>query len=230
MRCDGEKVCISEKKKAYAIFLTEELNLPLSKIVGRCHISKSSVECICKQGMESKPPQKRSGRPPALRARDRGCFLRKCKSMREENPNAKVGQVAMECDLHQVSIRTLSRMVRKLGFTYVQPMRKEILTAKDKRKRVAYALKAITNTTPAFRTDDVLVYLDAPSFVHKRNPCADALAPAARVWRTPGEGLELTAKGSKDVGGGNICHFIVGISFGAGAVVIEEYMKWRIFF
>ena len=25
--------------------------------------------------------------------------------------------------------------------------------------------------------------------------------------------------------GGNICHFIVGIRFGAGAVVIEEYMK-----
>ena len=66
-----------------------------------------------------------------------------------------------------------------------------------------------------FWTDDVLVYLDAVSFVHKRNPCADALAPAARVWRTPGEGLQLTAKGSKDVGGGNICHFIVGISLGA---------------
>ena len=63
------------------------------------------------------------------------------------------------------------------------------------------------------------MYLDAVSFVHKRNRCEDALAPAARVWRTPAEGLELTAKGSKDVGGGNICHFIVGISFGAGAVV-----------
>ena len=58
------------------------------------------------------------------------------------------------------------------------------------------------------------------------------MAPAARVWRTPGEGLELTAKGSKDVGGGNMCHFIVGISFGAGAVVnrgIHEN-EWRIFF
>ena len=51
------------------------------------------------------------------------------------------------------------------------------------------------------------------------------MAPAARVWRTPGEGLELTAKGSKGVGGGNIYHFIVGISFGTGAVVIEEYTK-----
>ena len=224
-RAMGEKVCISEKTKAYAIFLKEELNLPVRKIAERCHISKSSVAYICKQGMESKPPPKRSGRPPALSARDRGRFLRKFKSMREENPNVKVGQVAMECELHQVSIRTLSRILRKSGFRYVRPMRKGILTAKDKKQRVAYALQAIKNTTPAFWTDDVLMYLDEVSFVHKRNPCADALAPAARVWRTPGEGLQLTAKGSKDVGGGNICHFIVGISFGAGAVVIEEYTK-----
>ena len=175
--------------------------------------------------MESKPPPKRSGRPPALGTRDRGRFLRKFKSMREENLNVKVGQVAMECELHQVSIRTLSRILRKLGFKYVRLMRHGILTAKDTKKRVAYALKAIKNTTPAFWTDDVLVYLDAVLFVHKRNPCADALAPAAREWRTPGEGLEITAKGSKDVGGRKICNFIVGISFGAGAVVIEEYTK-----
>ena len=53
--------------------------------------------------------------------------------MREEKSNVTVGQVAMECELHQVSIRTLSRILRKLGFTYVRPMRKGILTAKDKK-------------------------------------------------------------------------------------------------
>ena len=51
------------------------------------------------------------------------------------------------------------------------------------------------------------------------------MAPAGRVWRTRGEGLELTAKGSKDLPGGNVCHFVVGICFGAGAVVVEEYTK-----
>ena len=135
-RAMGKKVCISEKMKAYAIFLKEELNLPLRKIAERCHISKSSVACICKQGMESKPPPKRSGRPPALSTRDRGHFLRKFKSMREENPKVKVGQVAMECELHQVSSRTLSRILRKSGFKYVRPMRKGILTAKDKKREL----------------------------------------------------------------------------------------------
>ena len=49
------------------------------------------------------------------------------------------------------------------------------------------------------------------------------MAPAARVWRTPGEGLELTANGRKDLRGGNICHYVVGISFGGGTVLVEEY-------
>ena len=51
------------------------------------------------------------------------------------------------------------------------------------------------------------------------------MAPAARVWRTCGEGLEPTAKGSNDLRSRNICHFFVGISFGAGAVLVEKYTK-----
>ena len=59
-------------------------------------------------------------------------------------------------------------------------------------------------------------------FFHKRDPCVDALAPLARVWRTPGEGLQLTSMGSKDLLGGNICHLVVGIGFSIGAVVVRE--------
>ena len=54
------------------------------------------------------------------------------------------------------------------------------------------------------------------------------MAPAGRVWRPRGEGLELTAKGRKDLPGGNVCHFVVGICFGAGAVVVEEYAKMNL--
>ena len=32
-------------------------------------------------------------------------------------------------------------------------------------------------------------------------------------------------KGSKDLQGGNTCHFLVGISLGAGAVFVEKYTK-----
>ena len=153
--------------------------------------------------------QTRSDRPPVFNAR-------KFKAMREQNPNTNVGLVAMDCELHQVSIRTLSRILNKSGFKHVRPKKNGTLTARDK-KRLAYAAKALKNTTPTFWTDNVLLCLDAVSIVHKRNPYQDPLAPAARV-RPRGEGLELTAKGGKDLRGGNICHFAVGISFGARAV------------
>ena len=109
------QVNISEKKKVYASFLREQFNWPFHKIAIRCNISKSSVECICTQGMKCKPPKKRSGRLPVLSARDKGRILRKFKSMREQNPNINVGLVAMECELHQVSTRTLSRILNKSG-------------------------------------------------------------------------------------------------------------------
>ena len=178
---------------------------------------------ISKVGMECKLPKKRSGRPPILNRREKDRFLRKFKCMREQNPNVMVGAIAMECELHHASTKMLCRFLNQSGYKYVRPRRKGILTASDKRKRVAYAVKAVKQTTPAFWTEDVLLYLDAVSFVHKRHPYEDALAAAARVWRMPGEGLELTANGRKDLRGGNICHYVVGISFGGGAVLVEEY-------
>ena len=45
------------------------------------------------------------------------------------------------------------------------------------------------------------------------------------MWRTRGNGLELIAKGSKDIRRGNICHFVVGIFFDAGVLLVEEYTK-----
>ena len=44
---------------------------------------------VCKQGMECEPPKKRNGRPPILSARDKSRFIRKFKSMSEQNPNIK---------------------------------------------------------------------------------------------------------------------------------------------
>ena len=95
--------------------------------------------------------------------------------MREQSPNFTVGAVAMECELHQASTRTLSRLLSQSGHKYVQPRRKGILMATEKRKRVAYAVRGVINMTPAFWTEDVLLYLDTVSFVHKRNPYKDAL-------------------------------------------------------
>eukprot|EP00794_Sanderia_malayensis_P010359 gene10359-biopygen8500 len=219
----SKQVVISERKKAYVYLLRQESKLSYREIARRCKISKSSVERICKEGLDEKVPKKRSGRPEILSRRDKDRFLRKFKTMRESNPNVHVMDVAKECEITEVSKKTLCQVFTNSGYQYIRPRRKGLLTLKDKKKRVAYALKALKDTSPAFWTDDVLLYLDAVSFVHKSNPYEDALSPAGRVWRKPGEGLEITAKGSKDLPGGRVCHYVVGICHGAGAVLVEEY-------
>ena len=56
--------------------------------------------------------------------------------MREQNPTINVGLVALECELHQVSTRTLSKILNKSEFKYVCLKRKRILTARDKKREL----------------------------------------------------------------------------------------------
>ena len=66
-------------------------------------------------------------------------------------------------------------------------------------------------------------YLDGVSFIHKFNPMSAATAPKAKVWRKKGEGLEITAKGTKDLMGGRRLPVTVAVVFGKGVVLREPY-------
>ena len=85
--------------------------------------------------------QEKIGRPPVSSARDKSRFLRRFRSIREQNANINVALVAMECELHKVSTRTLSRILNKSGYKYVRPRRKEILTARDKKRELRMQLR-----------------------------------------------------------------------------------------
>ena len=61
--------------------------------------------------------------------------------MREQNPNTNVRLVAMDCELHQVSTRMLSRILNQSAFKYVRLRRKGILTASDKRRELLMQLR-----------------------------------------------------------------------------------------
>ena len=84
---------ITEQKKAYVTLLHQEFKFSYRQIATRCKISKSGVERICKVGMEWKPPKRKSGRPPILTRRDKDRFLRKFKSIREQNLNVTVAAI-----------------------------------------------------------------------------------------------------------------------------------------
>ena len=78
---------------------------------------------------------------------------------------------------------------------------------------------------PSFWTDELSFYLDAVSFVHKFNPKSGAASNQSRVWRRREEGLQLTAKGSKELAGGRRLHVIVAIAFGKGVILKVPYEK-----
>jgi len=75
---------------------------------------------------------------------------------------------------------------------------------KDKKSQLASArkMKPIQVSNPGYWCNDVAFYQDGVSFIHKTNPMSVPLLPKAREWRKKGEGLKLTAKGSKDLPGG----------------------------
>ena len=216
---------IDSKKRAYINYLRLVASMSYRKIAGICGISPSSVVRICREGFEVKPKQKRSGRPAIMSHRERDRFLRKFRSMREDNPNLTVMEIAKECEMSHVSYRTLVRTLNNAGYRCLRPRRKGILSAKDKKIRVLYARNALKKHEKSFWVEDVLMYLDGASFVHKTNPYQDALTPRGRIWRKSSEGLTFTTKGSKDLPGGRRLHLLVGVTHGLGVTVAEEYTK-----
>ena len=72
---------------------------------------------------------------------------------------------------------------------------------------------------------DIAFYLDGVSFVDKQNPLQAAVGTKSRIWRKKNEGLQFTAKGSKDLAGGRRLHLIVAIAYGKGVVLKEVYEK-----
>ena len=72
---------------------------------------------------------------------------------------------------------------------------------------------------------DVSFYLDGVSFVYKLNLLSDARHAQGGVGRTRSEGLQITTKGSKDLGGGKRLHFMVAIAYGKGVILAEQYVK-----
>jgi len=102
-----------------------------------------------------------------------------------------------------------------------------MLSEKDKRKHFKYArqMKRQLASNPDFWKEDIVFYLDGVSFVYKRNPLNDWASPKARVWRKQGEGLQITAKGSKDLAGGQRPHLLVAIAHSKGVILKEPYEK-----
>ena len=118
-------------------------------------------------------------------------------------------------------------MVKSAGFQFLPARKKGVLTSRDRQKRKAFAKECnkILSAKPNLFSRDIAFYLDGVSFVHKTQPLSDALAPKGRVWRKRTGGLQVTAKGCKNLAGGKRLHLLVAISHNKGVLLVQEYEK-----
>ena len=129
------------------------------------------------------------------------------------------------CSIQEAHRRTFSRFLNEKGYGYLIARRKGTVSEKDRRIRLQYArkMKRELSRNPDFFKHDIAFYLDGVSFVHKHNPLQAAAGTKSRIWRKKNEGLQFTAKGSKDLAGGPRLHLIVAITDGKGVVLKEVY-------
>ena len=167
------------------------------------------------------------GRPAALDARDGRSIMRELPRIRKEHGHYTVKKVMVETGLeNKVSRRTVSRYLNKQGLHYLHTRKKGLMHAMDLKKRVKFA-KDVKKTFPEIWTEGISFYLDGVGFVHKTNPCDEAMAPKGMAWRAKSQGLDLgyTSKGKKEGVNGKVAKYIVCIAYKRGVIWVEKYDK-----
>ena len=224
---------ILASKRALEWYLNKYSHYSYRQIAQDCGISKTSVQRICSVELpgtvKESSTSTRTGRPRQLSQRDLRLLLRTMKQLRKRNVHVTVKGLVEESGLNfdRASRRTYSRYLNELGYSYFSARRKGILLENDKKLRVKFArkMKREVARNSEFWTNEVSFYLDGVSFVHKYNPQSGAASNRSRVWRWKDEGLEVTAKGSKELAGGRRLHVVVAIAYGKGVILKVPYEK-----
>jgi len=226
---------LSAVKLASALICRDRENISFREIARRYGISKTSAHRIWKRremirdGKAQTANKRKPGPRPSLDERDKRLLIRTLHKMRKTNPNITVMSLVKESGLNAnlVHRRTFTRYLNGMGFHFLQSRKKGLLSDKDKQFRLKHAreMKRVLKSHPDFYTKHVAFYLDGVSFVHKYNPMNDASKPKSRVWRRRGEGLSVTAKGSKELPGGRRVHLMVAVGYQKGVILREPYEK-----
>lgn len=226
---------LSPVQKAYAILLRDEGGYTFREIARKCRMSKSSAHRLWQYRQKyvnrcnSRQVERKRGPKRRLGERERRLIERTMKRMRATNCNFTVMTLVREAGIDPTIAhrRTFTRYLNNWGYHFLQSRKKGLLSDKDKELRLRHArtMKRVLQVYPDFYTDHIAFYLDGVSFVHKFNPMSEAAKPKARVWRKKGEGLTVTAKGSKELAGGRRLHLMVAVAHGKGVILCEPYEK-----
>ena len=220
---------ISAETRALLKVAREFVNLSYRELAKRYGVSKSVAHKVCNPKTKENSKPGRPGRPKVLCERSERKLLRTFFKLRRTSPNFSVKNLIVESGLDATKYcrRTVSRFLNKKGYKLRQARKKGLLSEKDLRIRRQYArnMKNVLKKYPNYFTNHIEFYLDGVSFIHKSDPLMAAVQPKSRVWRTKGEGLKFTAKGSKCLPEGKRLHLIVAIAYGKGVILKEPYEK-----
>ena len=219
---------VSTELSTYLKFLHQEQGISvrqLSKRYPQFGLSTIWRHASSKINMHPKSKCIRSGRPPKITVRDERLIMRTFLAAREANGNVTSKRVGLGAGITHVHNRTVRRVLNRHGYCPRQARRKGLLNKKDLLKRVQFSKQIIEHYDEDIWTKDICFFFDGKGFVHKTNPADQAKAPRGLVWRKKGEGLKLTAKGSKAGNGGSVANFFVAISYGKGVCFCKTYEK-----
>ena len=128
--------------RASVFQLRQSTDMSIRQIAKVCGISPASATRVLKVGIQRRLHCcRRSGRPKKLSARQERILMRNLLKLRNENPGFSVKDLMTECgvSLREVSERTVSRLLQRNGYFYLQTRKKGLLTKSDLCERVRFA-------------------------------------------------------------------------------------------
>ena len=113
--------------------------------------------------------------------------MRAIQGLREKEGNFSCRRIMQEAGISvkDVSVRTVSRFLNSQGYYYLPARKKGVLTVTDMKKRLQFARRMRKDYGADVWTKRIAFYLDCVSYVYKRNPLDQALAPKAGTLVQP---------------------------------------------
>ena len=99
------------------------------------------------------------------------------------NPNFTALDVVKNSGLavSKASYRTFVTHLHRMGFSFRQTKKKELLSHQDYTKRLQFA-RQMSEEGCSYWTQDVSFFPDGVPFVYKTNPLGEAIRPNRRLW------------------------------------------------
>ena len=167
-------------------FLYVEKGVPVSELM-KCFpgYSRATIFRHVKRPVNRQFDKRKinKGRPKKLSPRDDRNIVRQISRMR-----SKIGPSTLKRLFHKagiaedVSLSSISRVLRKHGFRYLHSRRKAIMKTTDFTKCMKFAWTALKYPMD-FLTKNINFYLDGIGFTHKHNSHDEARSTKTMAWR-----------------------------------------------